>query len=73
MEDATVYPDQPPHGLTSCLGIGYSLFTVPENVDLTGDDFSLSDEERKASVWMELVTPTTAQVIAHYDHPYWHK
>lgn len=73
MEDATVYPDQPPHGLTSCLGIGYSLFTVPENVGLTGDDFSLSDEERKASVWMELVTPTTAQVIAHYDHPYWHK
>ena len=73
MEDATVYPDQPPHGLTSCFGIGYSLFTVPDNVSLTGDDFSLEDDERKASVWMELVTPTTAQVIAHYDHPYWHK
>ena len=57
MEDATVYPDQPPHGLTSCFGIGYSLFTVPENVSLTGDDFSLEDDERKASVWMELVTP----------------
>jgi beta-galactosidase len=32
-----------------------------------------ADEDKKLNTWMELITPTTAKVLAYYDHPVWGK
>ncbi len=53
----------------SC-GISYSQFTIPQNVSLKNDPFG-AGKENKISTWMELITPTTASVLAYYDHPSW--
>jgi beta-galactosidase len=57
---------------TAC-GIYYSQFTIPENVSLKGDPYSVGIENNKVNTWMELITPTTAKVLAYYDHPVWGK
>ncbi len=72
-EFLTVAHDTQPHLLTDCFGVTYDEFTEPQNVTLTGDDLTLTKEERKISAWMELLEPTTANVFASYDHPYWGK
>lgn len=56
----------------SC-GISYQLMTYPENVSLTCEQICLTRRELKISHWMELLTPNDAEVIAHYEHPYWGK
>lgn len=70
-EYLTVAHDQQPHMLTKCFGVTYDQFTYPSLVALTGDDFDLSEEERQVYTWMELLSPTTAQVVSSYDHPFW--
>lgn len=72
-EYLTVAHDSQPHLLTECFGVSYDQFTQPQGVTLTGDGMNLSGEERKVSAWMELLTPTTANVFARYGHPYWGK
>ncbi|MEI6946435.1 beta-galactosidase [Paraflavisolibacter sp. H34] len=52
-------------------GIAYSLFTTPRNVSLKGDPYGVGGEANKVNMWMELITPTTAKVLASYDHPSW--
>lgn len=52
-------------------GIRYSMFAQPENVSLRGDPFGVGEENNKVDTWMELITPTTAEVLATYDHPHW--
>jgi beta-galactosidase len=42
-------------------------------VSLKGDNFDLKSEDKKVNTWMELITPTTAKVLAYYDHPVWGK
>ena len=64
-----MYPETQPAVLAECLGIAYDEFTVPENVGVCGE--SLPDSP--ASVWMELVRPEGASVLAHYDHKFWGK
>jgi len=70
-EYATVAHDRQPHLLTEVFGLEYDEFTIPENVSLTGDGFDLTRQERGLQSWMELITPTTAQTLSRYDHPYW--
>lgn len=72
-EMVKVYHDRQPHLLWECLGVSYSQFTVPENTYLSGDTFSLSQEERALSCWMELAIPAGARVLAWYEHPAWGK
>jgi beta-galactosidase len=52
-------------------GIYYNQFTLPKNVSLKGDPYGVGVENNKVSTWMELITPTTAKVLAYYDHPVW--
>ncbi|MEP7141796.1 MAG: beta-galactosidase [Ferruginibacter sp.] len=52
-------------------GIYYNQFTLPQNVFLKGDPYGVGIENNKVSTWMELITPTTAKVLAYYDHPVW--
>ena len=68
-ENLKVYPETQPAVLAECLGIAYDEFTVPENVGVSGE--ALPDSP--ASVWMELVRPEGASVLAHYDHKFWGK
>lgn len=52
-------------------GIAYSMFVKPKNVALKDDPFHVGDAQNAVETWMELITPTTAEVLAYYDHPYW--
>ena len=70
-EHVKVAVDTQPHILGRALGIGYSQFVTPRKVTLNG--LELPEAQTDVSVFMELVTPTTAQVLAHYRHPHWGK
>jgi beta-galactosidase len=59
--------------ISEACGISYSQFTVPQNVSLKGDPFEAGADNNKINTWMELITPTTAKVLAAYDHPVWGK
>ena len=59
--------------ISEACGINYSLFTVPQSVSLKGDPFQVGSENNQVNTWMELITPTTAKVLAYYDHPVWGK
>src|SRR5581483_4371262 len=37
------------------------------------DPFDVGVEHNYVETWMELLTPTTAEVLAYYDHPHWGK
>lgn len=52
-------------------GVRYSQFIDPKAVTLKGDPFHVGHEYNDVTVWMELLTPTTAEVLAWYDHPHW--
>ncbi len=59
-----------PGGLSAACGVTYSQFTEPENVRLKGDPYQVG-KDNQVTAWMELLTPTTAQVLARYEHPVW--
>jgi beta-galactosidase len=59
--------------INEACGISYQEFTVPNNVSLKGDPFNVGSANNKIQTWMELITPTTANVLAYYDHPAWGK
>ncbi|MBQ8591176.1 MAG: beta-galactosidase [Lachnospiraceae bacterium] len=67
-EHLKVYSDAQPHALTNCLGITYDQFTIPKNVTLgsNGNSYEVSE-------WLELVTPSTAEVWNSYEHKHWSK
>lgn len=68
-ENVKVYADCQPHGIDKCLGISYSHFTFPKNVKLTSDRYRCKENELK--IFMELINPDTAEVLASYDHYNW--
>lgn len=57
--------------INEACGIYYSMFVEPNNVSLKGDPFGVGEEHNVVETWMELITPTTAEVLAYYDHPHW--
>ena len=59
--------------ISEACGISYSLFVEPKNISLKGDPFQVGKEHNAIETWMELITPTTAEVLAYYDHPHWGK
>ena len=64
-ENLKVRPVSQPGGFADAVGAAYSQFAIPENVSIKGG--------RKDDVrwWMELLQPTTATVVAGYEHPAW--
>ena len=70
-EHVKVNCDRQPAGLSECMGVGYDRFTAPKNVGLSGETFGLPKEALQAQNFMELVEPTTAKVLSHYDHYIW--
>jgi beta-galactosidase len=59
--------------INEACGIFYSQFTIPQNVSLTNDPYKVGEGQNKIDTWMELITPTTAKVLAYYNHPVWGK
>lgn len=60
-----------PGVISAACGVTYSLFAEPAGVTLRGDPFAVGAAQNVVETWMELLTPTTAEVLAHYDHPHW--
>ena len=62
-----------PGGIAEAAGVRYNQFVLPENVSLEDDPYHVGTADNTARWWMELLTPTTATVVAHYHHPVWGK
>lgn len=54
----------------SC-GVTYNQFVLPRNTQITSDVLTLNAQNASVSMWMELLKPDGAQVLAHYQHPVW--
>ena len=74
-ENVKVSHEMQPHSLSNCFGISYQQFTFPKNTGLSGSIINGiakgADEEAEAKVFMELLMPQEAEVLASYDHYNW--
>ena len=77
-ENVKVSHEMQPHILSNCFGISYQQFTFPKNTGLTGsiinvgkDNEASEVEKAEAKVFMELLMPQEAEVLASYDHYNW--
>lgn len=74
-ENVKVSHEMQPHILSKCFGISYQQFTFPKNTGLSGSVINGtakdSDEKAEAKVFMELLMPQEAEVLASYDHYNW--
>ena len=70
-ENVKVRHSDQPGILNESAGVTYNQFTLPEDVSLTGDPYHVGAQGNQARWWMELLTPTTATVVARYQHPAW--
>ena len=74
-ENVKVSHEMQPHILSKSFGISYQQFTFPKNTGLSGSIINGtakdSDEKAEAKVFMELLMPQEAEVLASYDHYNW--
>ncbi|WP_366292850.1 beta-galactosidase [Paenibacillus sp. AN1007] len=70
-EHIKVRSTRQPGLISEACGISYNLFVEPKHVALRDDPFGVGEEHNQVHTWMELITPTTAEVLAWYDHPHW--
>ena len=74
-ENVKVSHEMQPHILSNCFGISYQQFTFPKNTGLSGsiinENAKDADEKAEAKVFMELLMPQEAEVLASYDHYNW--
>lgn len=70
-EHIKVRSTRQPGLISEACGIRYNLFVEPKHVTLRDDPFGVGEEHNQVHTWMELITPTTAEVLAWYDHPHW--
>ena len=74
-ENIKVSHEMQPHILSNCFGISYQQFTFPKNTGLSGSIINGTakgaDEKAEAKVFMELLMPQEAEVLASYDHYNW--
>ena len=73
-ENIKVSHEMQPHILSNCFGINYQQFTFPKNTGLAGSIINATaDEKAEAKVFMELLMPQEAEVLASYDHYNWNE
>ena len=60
-----------PGAISEAAGVRYHQFTVPVGVTLKGDPFRVGEAGNQVRWSMEFMTPTTAEVVARYQHPSW--
>lgn len=69
-ENVKVSHEVQPHILHKCFGVEYQQFVFPKHTGLTGKIIG-DAEEAEADVFMELLIPHGAEVLASYDHYNW--
>ena len=69
-ENVKVSHEVQPHILGDCLGVIYHQFTFPKDVGLSG---TIAHKESEAKVFMELLIPKGAEVLASYKHYNWNE
>jgi beta-galactosidase len=69
-EHAKVRSTPQPGLIDEACGVSYTQFTLPKGVTVTSP-WPLPKGADAVRYWMELLTPTTATVLARYDHPVW--
>jgi beta-galactosidase len=70
-ENSQVRTDIQPGIISEVCGVQYSQFVEPEDVTLRDDPFDVGKDHNIVHTWMELLQPTTAEVLAWYDHTHW--
>ena len=70
-EDSKVRYTSQPGAITQAAGVKYQLFTEPKEVKIGSELYGLSGKDLEARWWMEFLTPTTAKVIARFEHHSW--
>ena len=74
-ENVKVSHEMQPHILSNCFGISYQQFPFPKNTGLSGSIINGTakgaDEKAEAKIFMELLMPQEAEVLASYDHYNW--
>jgi len=70
-EDTKVRYASQPGAIAQAAGVNYQLFTEPKGVKIGSELYGLSGKELEARWWMEFLNPTTAQVIARFEHHSW--
>ena len=71
-ENVKVSHEVQPHILRACMGYRYDQFTFPVDTGLQGE-IAAKDGSDEAKVFMELLSPEGAQVLASYDHYNWNR
>ncbi|GIO84243.1 beta-galactosidase [Paenibacillus faecis] len=72
-QNVKVRSERQPGIIGKACGISYSMFVEPKRVTLKDDPFQVGEDQNQVHTWMELLTPSTAEVLAYYDHPHWGK
>jgi beta-galactosidase len=72
-ENVRVRSSTQPGLIAEAAGVTYNQFVIPEAVGLENDPYKAGAADNTARWWMELLTPTTATVVARYRHPVWGK
>ncbi|MGF2054710.1 beta-galactosidase [Vagococcus fluvialis] len=70
-ENLKVRTTTQPGLISKACGVEYQLFVDPKNVTISGTDILSNINKADVSFWMELLTPTTGNVLAKYDHQFW--
>jgi beta-galactosidase len=70
-ENVKVRSTTQPGLIAEAAGVQYSQVTIPDDVSLDGDPYHVGTADNVARWWMELLTPTTATIVAQYRHPVW--
>lgn len=71
-ENVKVSHEVQPHILRACMGYRYDQFTFPVDTGLQGE-IAAKDGSDEAKVFMELLIPEGAEVLASYDHYNWNR
>ena len=70
-ENVQVRGSRMPGLLREAAGVSYQLFTNIEQVPLKGDPLHVGAKDNMVEEWAEMLVPSTATVLARYDHPVW--
>lgn len=72
-ENVKVRVTHQPGIIGEACGVYYSQIVSAKNIQLKDNPFGVDEDKNTLSTWIELLNPTTAEVLAYYDHPYWGK
>lgn len=72
-ENVKVRSTRQPGIIGEACGVYYSQFVSARNIQLKNNPFGVDEYNNTLSNWIELLIPSSAEVLAYYDHPYWGK